>query len=70
MTFCRQSVHLAPCNGLYRKRLAILYHHYDELNQALAEYEKAATLGQDCCLQIEQVRHRMAVDTEEKTCCA
>ena len=70
LTFCRQSIHLAPRNGLYRKRLAALYRKYDQLEQALDEYEKAASLGEDCCRAIEAVRCAMSGSRLAKQCCA
>ena len=69
LTFCRQSVSLAPDNGAYHKRLARLYHKYDHLEQALASYEKAVELGQDCQRHIIDIRDRMASE-DKKQCCA
>ncbi len=70
LTFCRQSVHLAPQNGLYRKRLADLYLKYNQPEQALDEYEKAVALGQDCCAAMETARHAMGGPRAPKQCCA
>lgn len=70
LTFCRQSVHLAPQNGLYRKRLADLYLKYDQPEQALDEYEKAAAFGQDCCAAMETARRAMGGPRAPKQCCA
>lgn len=71
LTFCRQSVHLSPGNGLYRKRLGDLYLKYDQPEQALDEYEKAAALGQDCCAAMETARRAMTQEASSpKQCCA
>jgi tetratricopeptide (TPR) repeat protein len=56
ITFCRQSVLLAPRNGLFRHRLGCLYKQFDELDNALAEFESAAALGYDSTPQIDEIR--------------
>ncbi len=61
MTFCRQSVLLAPQNGLYRHRLGCLYKQYDQLDSALAEFESAAALGYDSTSDIDEIRHLIGV---------
>jgi Flp pilus assembly protein TadD len=60
MTFCRQSVLLAPQNGLFRHRLGCLYKQYNELDNALVEFESAAALGYDSTPQIDEIRQLMA----------
>jgi tetratricopeptide (TPR) repeat protein len=70
LTFCRQSVHLSPQNGLFRKRLAHLYKKYEQFQAALTEYEKASALGHDCFQEIEALRNRMTADQQHKKRCA
>ncbi len=56
LALCRQSVLLAPRNGLYRHRLGCLYKQYDRLDEALAEFASAAALGFDSSAQIDEIR--------------
>lgn len=56
---CRQSVQLAPENGLFRHRLGEVYLHRGEPDRALAEFEQAAALGHDSQGQIDAARERM-----------
>ena len=64
LTFCRQSVLIAPQNSLYRYRLADLYHQFKKWDAALVEYERAAELGYDVGDRIDQVRTFMATSNE------
>ncbi|MBT8341637.1 MAG: tetratricopeptide repeat protein [Desulfatitalea sp.] len=68
-TFCRQSVALDPNNGLYRLRLARLYHKHDRLNQALAEYRRATELGCDASPQISKITSQLASHDDKTKCC-
>ena len=70
LTFCRQSVLIAPDNSTYRYRLAELYYQFKKWDAALSEYEKAAELGYDVGDRIEQVRDSIATsdDTDENIC--
>ncbi len=70
ITFCRQSVILAPENGLFRQRLGALYQKHDQLERALAEYEKAAALGCDCRSQVHKVRHQLGSKDQGSQRCA
>lgn len=70
LTFCRQSVALAPNNGLFRLRLARLYHKHNQLEQALAEYENATTLGCDARQQIAEIQERLGAAEDDKQYCA
>ena len=65
LTFCRQSVLIAPQNPLFHCRLAELYQEHDQWDQALTEYEKAAVLGHDVQNQVKVLRSRMAADQNE-----
>ena len=55
--FCRQSVEIAPDNGLYRQRLGQLYLNEDRYQEALSEFNKATELGCDSAEFIEKVNH-------------
>jgi tetratricopeptide (TPR) repeat protein len=57
--FCRQSVEIAPDNGLYRQRLGQLYLNEDRFQEALSEFNKATELGCDSAEFIEKVNHSM-----------
>ncbi len=52
LTFCRQSVALAPKNGLYRQRLASLYLKNKQVKKALEQFRLATDCGCDCSDQI------------------
>jgi len=52
LTFCRQSVALAPENGLYRRRLASLYLKNKQIEKALEQFRLATNYGYDCSDQI------------------
>jgi Flp pilus assembly protein TadD len=69
VTFCRQSVTLSPNNGLFRLRLARLYHKHNQLERALAEYESATALGCNASPQIADIQERLAAGKGEQ-CCA
>jgi len=70
VTFCRQSVALSPDNGLFRLRLARLYHKHNQLERALAEYESATALGCDASHQNADIQGQLAAGDKDKQCCA
>lgn len=72
LTFCKQSVALSPENGLFRFRLAKLYHKYQNLDNALSEYEAANDVGYDTEKQIAQIQEKLATEDTDKNkqCCA
>jgi tetratricopeptide (TPR) repeat protein len=59
LVFCRESARLAPDNALFRARLAALYRKMNRLDEALAEYERAAALGHDAAAEIAELRGRL-----------
>ena len=54
LMFCRESVGLAPDNGLFRYRLGRLYVKQNRLDQALKEFHKAQELGHDAAEDIQK----------------
>jgi len=70
LTFCRQSVAVAPENGVFRLHLARLYHKHNQLEDALAQYETAAELGCDARLQIDEIRDLLDAAEDDRQCCA
>ncbi len=56
LTFCRQSVALAPENGLYRRRLASLYLKNKQVEKALEQFRLATDCGCDCSDQIAALK--------------
>jgi tetratricopeptide (TPR) repeat protein len=70
LTFCRQSVALAPDNGLFRLRLARLYHKHNLLEQALDEYETAKALGCNAHQQIAEIQELLNAAEDDKQYCA
>jgi len=59
LVFCRESVGLAPENGLFRYRLGRLYFNLDRLDDALREFKKAEQLGYDASEDIRTVEDRL-----------
>ena len=59
LVFCRESARLAPDNGLFRMRLGALYLKMNRPEEALAEYEQAASLSQDAAAEIGRLRERL-----------
>jgi tetratricopeptide (TPR) repeat protein len=59
MTFCRQSVEIAPDNGLFRQRLGMIYLKQGLLIEARNEFEKAEELGCESGRYIDEVRAEM-----------
>lgn len=60
-TFCRQSVKIAPGNGLFRHRLGMIYLQENRLDDALAELKTARKLGHDSAELIENIENRLTV---------
>lgn len=60
---CAQSVRLAPDNGLFRHRLGSVYQTQGRLDDALAEFDLAVSLGHDSRSQIEAIQNRMSAAT-------
>ena len=60
--FCRQSVEIAPENGLFRYRLGQLLTKKGLLEEALREFETAHQLGYDVGKMIETVKDRIAIE--------
>ena len=60
MIFCRESVDLAPNNGLFRYRLGRLYADQNHLEDALKEFQKAQELGYDAAQDIAKIQENMA----------
>lgn len=59
LTFCRQSVALAPDNGLYRLRLARLLVKARHLEEALEHFLRAGELGYQTARLVDQLRRRL-----------
>ncbi len=55
LLFCRQSVDIAPRNGLFRYRLGELYAKHNEPEKALYEFKKACELGFDASADVEKL---------------
>lgn len=60
--FCRQSVEIAPENGLFRYRLGELLAKKGSLEEALQEFEAAQRLGHDVGKMIETVKDRITIE--------
>ena len=56
--FCKESVQLSPENGLFRYRLGQLYLKQNRLDDALKEFKKADSLGQDASEYISKTLKR------------
>ncbi|HMA67277.1 MAG TPA: tetratricopeptide repeat protein [Desulfosalsimonadaceae bacterium] len=56
LMFCRQSSKMEPENALFRHRLARIYYNRNQMENALAEFEKAHELGWDCSDYIKRIR--------------
>jgi tetratricopeptide (TPR) repeat protein len=59
--FCQQSVDISPENGLFRHRLGGLYFKRNQLEDALAQFEKAHDLGYNSKDEIKKIRKLMKV---------
>jgi tetratricopeptide (TPR) repeat protein len=70
LTFSRQSVALAPGNGLYRFRLAQLCQKNGHIDEALREFEQAAELGYDCLKEIDDLRSSLETSRDKESRCA
>ncbi len=62
IVFCRQSVEIAPENGLFRYRLAQLLAKKGSLEEALKEFETAQQLGHDVGKMIASIKDRIAIE--------
>jgi tetratricopeptide (TPR) repeat protein len=60
LIFCRESVGLAPENGLFRYRLGQLLFKQNRLAEALAEFRKAQELGHDAAADINETEAKLA----------
>lgn len=58
LMFLRESIELAPNNGLYRHRLGRHFSSQDCLDDALKEFEKARSLGYDAAEDIKTIKNR------------
>jgi tetratricopeptide (TPR) repeat protein len=56
LAFCRQSVEIAPDNGLFRQRLGRLYMKRDFPEEALKEFKKADKLNCESCHYIQMIQ--------------
>jgi tetratricopeptide (TPR) repeat protein len=54
--FCQQSVDISPENGLFRHRLGSLYLKRNQLEDALAQFEKAHNLGYNSKDSIKKIK--------------
>ncbi|MEJ2655951.1 MAG: tetratricopeptide repeat protein [Desulfobacterales bacterium] len=57
--FCQQSIDISPENGLFRHRLGSLYLKRNQLEDALAQFEKAQDLGYNSAKLIKKVKKLM-----------
>jgi tetratricopeptide (TPR) repeat protein len=62
IAFCRQSIQIAPENGLFRHRLGALYFKQKAYETALKEFKKAYELGHDSTHDIEKTQNRLTTD--------
>jgi tetratricopeptide (TPR) repeat protein len=66
LMFCRESVELAPGNGLFRYRLGRLYFKQGRFEDALQEFRKAVELGYDAAREIEEIEKSHPGDTRRQ----
>ncbi len=59
LMFCRESVGLAPNNGLFRYRLGQLFLKQNRLRKALREFRKAQELGHDAADDINETEAKL-----------
>lgn len=59
LMFCKESVQLAPENGLFRYRLGQLYHRQDRLDDALKELKEAQRLGKNASGLILEIEKKL-----------
>jgi len=62
LIFLRESVSIAPENGLFHHRLGRHYSNQRRLDEALEEFEKAQNLGHDSADNIKAVKERKKVE--------
>ena len=66
LMFCRESVGLAPDNGLFRYRLGRLYSSQNRFEDALKEFKKAEQLGYDSSEEIRAIEKNHPEDTRRQ----
>jgi len=66
LMFCRESVGLAPENGLFRYRLGRLYANQNRFEDALQEFEMAARLGYDASEEIKAIEKNHPENTRRQ----
>jgi tetratricopeptide (TPR) repeat protein len=59
LMFCKESIQLAPENGLFRYRLGQLYHKQNRLEDALKEFKEAQRLGKDAADLILKIEKKL-----------
>ena len=59
LMFCRESVELAPENGLFHYRLGRIYADHLRFDDALKEFEKAEKFGHNADSDIQETRNRL-----------
>lgn len=66
LMFCRESVGLAPDNGLFRYRLGRLYSSQNRFEDALREFKKAHQLGYDALEDIKEIEKNHPENTRRQ----
>jgi tetratricopeptide (TPR) repeat protein len=66
LMFCRESVGLAPDNGLFRYRLGRLYSSQNRFADALREFKKAHQLGYDALEDIKEIEKNHPENTRRQ----
>ncbi|MGD9057311.1 MAG: tetratricopeptide repeat protein [Desulfobacterales bacterium] len=59
LMFCKESIQLAPENGLFRYRLGQLYHRQNRLDDALKAFKEAQRLGKDASDLIMEIEKKL-----------
>jgi tetratricopeptide (TPR) repeat protein len=59
LMFCKESIQLAPENGLFRYRLGQLYYRQNRLDDALKEFKQAQRLGKDASDLISEIEKKL-----------
>ncbi|MBW2515949.1 MAG: tetratricopeptide repeat protein [Deltaproteobacteria bacterium] len=59
LMFCKESIQLAPENGLFRYRLGQLYYRQNRLDDALKEFKQARRLGKDASDLISEIEKKL-----------
>ena len=66
LMFCKESIQLAPQNGLFRFRLGQLYHRQNRLDDALKEVKEAQRLGKDASDLILEIEKKLQPKAEKQ----